>query len=108
MKKTLGTVQAISERLCTEFQKLVSPHPDRPKNNKRLSDNEIKSASEAALNKFYEAAYQERHNHRLSIIGRARVAFTLQQRLLEAGYPSPLVKQVLFSMLLSVFIGDKH
>jgi hypothetical protein len=107
MKKTPGSVQAISERLCNEFQCLIPLRPDKSRHNKTPSNSEIKSASEAALNRFYEAAHQERHNHRLGIIGRARVAFDLQQRLLEVGYPPPLVKQVLIAMLLSVFIGDR-
>ena len=108
MKKTPGSVPAISERLCAEFQRVVPLHPDKPSRNKRPSDNEIKSASEAALDRFYELARQERQNHRLGVIGRARVAFSLQQRLLAAGYPAPLVKQVLFAMLMLVFVGDKY
>ncbi|MGZ4956140.1 MAG: hypothetical protein ACXV8Q_13615 [Methylobacter sp.] len=107
MKKTQGAVQAISERLCDEFQRVVPLHIDKPKRGKRPSDTEIKSTSEAALARFYELAREERHSHRLGVIGRARVAFGLQQRLLEAGYPSPLVKQVLFAMLMLVFVGDK-
>lgn len=108
MNKTQGSVQTISEKLFNEFQRVVPLHPDKPKRGKRPSDNEIKSASEAALGRFYEVARQERHSHRLGVIGRARVAFALQQRLLAAGYPSPLVKQVLFAMLMSVFVGDKR
>ncbi|MGZ4957168.1 MAG: hypothetical protein ACXWAT_15170 [Methylobacter sp.] len=108
MKKNQGSVQAISERLCDEFQRVVPLHIEKPKRGKRPSSDEIKSTSETALARFYEVARQERRTHRLGVIGRARVAFGLQQRLLEAGYPSPLVKQVLFAMLMLVFVGDKN
>lgn len=69
------------------------------------SEDEIKSNSEAALRKFYESARNEIHGSRLGVIARARVAFNLQQRLISAGYAPALVKQVLFSMLISVFVG---
>ena len=49
----------------------------------------------------------EREKHRLGVIARARVAFGLQQRLLAAGYPPALVKQVLFAMLVSAFVGKR-
>ena len=65
-------------------------------------------ATESGLKKFYEAARVEREQHRLGVIGRARVAFALQQRLLAAGYPPAIVKQVLFAMLISAFVGGKE
>lgn len=105
MGKTQSTIQEISEKLCEEFQRAVPLNPSNVKRGKKLSETEIKSASEAALQRFYNAARDERQRNRLGIIGRARVAFALQQRLLQAGYPAPLVKQVLFAMLTSVFVG---
>lgn len=105
MGKTQGLIQEISEKLCEEFQRAVPLHPGKPKRGKKLSDSDVKASTEAALQKFYETARNERQRHRLGVIGRARVAFGLQQRLLQAGYPAPIVKQVLFAMLASVFVG---
>jgi len=108
MGKTQGPIQEISEKLCDEFQRAVPLHPDKIKRGKKLSDSEIKADSEAALKKFYQLAHEERLRHRLGVIGRARVALNLQQRLLKAGYSAPLVKQVLLAMLASVFVGNKR
>lgn len=105
MSKSRGPIQEVGEKLCEEFQLAVPLHPKKFQRRKALSESEIKSASEAALHKFYEAAQHEKQRHKLGIIARARVAFDLQQRLLQAGYPAPLVKQVLFALLASVFVG---
>ena len=108
MQKTPGRIQLISENLCKEFQLAVPLHPDTRKRGKKPSDADIKLASEAALKKFYQVAHEKRLRHSLGVIGRARVAFALQQRLLQLGYPAALVKQVLFAMLTSVFVGSKR
>lgn len=108
MSEATGRIDKICDKLSEEFQRVVPIQPDRVKWGKQFSENEIKSTSEAGLKKFYEAAYQERQRHGLGVIGRARVAFGLQQRLLRAGYPAPLVKQVLFAMLATVFVGGKR
>lgn len=108
MSKTPGLIDQICDKLSEEFQRAVPLQPDQVKRGKRLSESEIKASSEVALKKFYETAYQERQRHGLGVIGRARVAFGLQQRLLQAGYPPPLVKQVLFAMLATVFVGGKR
>ncbi len=107
MEKSPSRVQVASARLSDEFQRLVPLRPDKNQRGKRPSEKEIASSSETGLKKFYEIALAERQSHRLGVIGRARVAFNLQQRLLQAGYPSHLVKQVLFAMLTSSFIGGK-
>jgi hypothetical protein len=60
---------------------------------------------ETALQRFYAEARAQREERRLGIIGRARVAFALQQRLLKAGYPAGLVRQVLFALLAVAFSG---
>lgn len=108
MRKSQGTVQEISERLTAEFQRAVPLHPEKSRKGKKLTEREIAANSEAALKNFFEAALAERSRHQLGIIGRARVAFALQQRLLAAGYSPALVKQVLFSMLAAVFVGDSR
>lgn len=107
MFKAQGRIQGICERLSDAFCSAVPLHPGRVSGRKRPSEAEIALATELGLKKFYEAARAEREQHRLGIIGRARVAFALQQRLLAAGYPPVLVKQVLFAMLVSAFVGSK-
>jgi hypothetical protein len=108
MIKKQGLIDNISEKLCNEFQLAVPLHPDKLKRGKKLSEQDITTSSEVALKKFYLLADQERLSHGLGVIGRARVAFGLQQRLLNAGYGAPLVKQVLLAMLASVFIGSRR
>ena len=107
MQNTPGRIQLICANLSKEFQLAVPLHPDKLKRGKKLSDVDIKLASEAALKKFYQIAREERLRHNLGVIGRARVAFGLQQLLINLGYPAPLVKQVLFAMLTSVFVDSK-
>lgn len=108
MRKTQGIVLEISERLFTEFQHALPLHPEKSRKGKKLTEREIAANSEAALKNFLKAARAERTRHRLGIIGRARVAFSLQQRLLAAGYAPALVKQVLFSMLAAAFVGGSR
>jgi len=101
-----GKIQEISERLSDTFQRLVPLQPI--KGHQRPSVKELAAASEIALKQFYQAAYRERQQHHLGIVGRARVAIQLQKYLLEAGYPPALVKQVLFAMLTAAFVGDEN
>ena len=101
----MGLVQDSGETLVAVFLKAV-PLPDTFAKGKRASSRaDIDRMTQAGLQKFYEAARNERENRRLGLIGRARVAFFLQQRLLAAGYAPELVKQVLFAMLVSAFVG---
>jgi len=103
-----GRIQDICEKLGQEFGRIVPLNPVASNHAKKPSESALRASSEAALQKFYEAAKCERLRNRLGVIGRARVAFGLQQRLLQAGYPAPLVKQVLFALLTSAFCGDKQ
>ena len=105
MAKTHGKIPDSCDRLSNAFQRLVPLHPESLKGRKRPTEIEIKATSERALQQFLEAAREERLQHGLGVIGRARVAFGLQQQLIKAGYPPALVKQVLFAMLLSAFVG---
>lgn len=107
MEKTRGGIREVGEKLCAEFQRVLPLNQSLPKGKKKLTEGEIKHASEAGLKNFYETARAEIRGHRLGIIGRARVAFALQQRLLDLGYSPMLVKQVLFAMLASAFVGNK-
>lgn len=106
MKDEQGTIAAICDRLSQVFNRDV-PHGPMPPGRKRKSVKDLSASVSAGLVKFYEAARCEREKYRLGIVGRARVAFGLQQRLLEAGHPPVLVKQVLFAMLLSAFAGNR-
>jgi hypothetical protein len=108
MGKTQDRIQQISEKLSGDFQRLVPLRPEKGKSGKRPSDEDIRHTSAAALKTFYEEARRERLSHGLGVFGRARVALALQQRLLSAGYPAALVKQVLFAMLTAAFVGDKR
>jgi hypothetical protein len=103
-----GGIPDICDRLCQGFLRVVPLKPDSFKGRKRPSEAELKAATAGALEKFFAMARDERVRHKLGVIARARVAFGLQQRLLNAGYPPPLVKQVLFAMLAAAFTGDKR
>jgi len=107
MKKKLGLIDEISEKLFTEFKAAMALNP-KSKPGKRPTEKDIKADSAAALDTFYRRAEEERNKHRLGIVGRARVAFGLQKRLLEAGYAPALVKQVLLAMLAAVFVGSRR
>jgi len=108
MAKVQGRIQDICERLVEAFRNAVPRQPETAHGRKRLSQKDIAPAVESGLKRFYEAARAEREQHRLGVIGRARVALGLQRRLLDAGYPPALVKQVVFAMLVSAFVGNKH
>lgn len=58
-----------------------------------------------ALGKFNAEARSIRTRFHLGVIGRAMVAYRLQPRLLASGYSPDVVRQLLFSMILSAFIG---
>ncbi|MCX7170537.1 MAG: hypothetical protein NTY41_09675 [Proteobacteria bacterium] len=103
-----GGVLAATDRLTEEFQRLVPLRLERPKGGKLPSTSELAKTTGKALDEFYAAARNVRERDGLGIIGRARVAFGLQQRLLLAGYPSHLIKQVLFAMLTSAFVGARR
>lgn len=101
----MGSVQEAGEALVTVFSKAVPPPDTLAKGKRALSRAEIDKMTQAGLQKLYAAARVERENRRLGLFARARVAFYLQQRLLAAGYAPELVKQVLFAMLVSAFVG---
>jgi hypothetical protein len=106
MKKAKASSEAVCDILFNELQKALAPAPFKSAK-KRPSEQELRVATEASLAKFYERARAVTAEHKLGVIARARVAFGVQQRLLAAGYPAPMVKQVLFAMLVSVFVRSK-
>ena len=100
----MGKIQEISDRLFLVFQEGLSLEHSKSRLGKKPSDRTLKTVADAALAKLYVAAENERKTNHLGILGRARVAFHLQQRMITAGYPLPLVRQVLVSLLMSAFI----
>ncbi len=98
----MGVVKETGDRLAKFFLDVV-PLPSGQIKGKKISPSLI----EAGLQRFYQEARAVRDQNRLGIIGRARVARYVQQQLLVAGYAPDLVRQVLFSMLVSAFIGSK-
>ena len=97
----MGVVQEAGEQLFSSFQTVLPLAAGKQKRPQKLA----LKAVEEGLRKFYAEARAQREQRRLGVIARARVAFYLQQRLIDSGYPSDLVRQVLFAMLLSAFVG---
>lgn len=108
MAKSQGGIEQVCDRLVVVFSGVVPNQGGAVKGKRPVSAKAFSTTVESGLARFYEAARVEREQSRLGVIGRARVALGLQQRLLDAGYPPALVKQVLFAMLLSAFVGKKH
>lgn len=100
----MSKISDSSERLFAAFCDAL-PLRDAFSGRKRPQEKEIRQCVDAGLARFYEAARVERARMRLGVIGRARVAFDLQRRLLAAGYAASLVKQVVFAMLVAAFVG---
>jgi hypothetical protein len=107
MSNTKVKIAEAGERLANEFQRAIPLDP-RSRYGKKPSEAEIQARTQVELAKFYETARAERQKLGLGIIGRARLAFSLQQKLLARGYGATLVKQVLMAMLATVLVGDKR
>ncbi len=101
----MGNVQEISERLFSVFQEGLSPSGDQHRLGRKPSIKALEPIAEAGLARFYAEAARERKKHRPGIIARARIAFHLQKKMVAAGYPLPVVRQVLIAMILSAFIS---
>lgn len=100
----MSVVQEAGELLFSSFQTVLPLAVSAQKAKKKVP---LKTVEEG-LAEFYAQARAQRAQKRLGIINRARVAFYLQQRLISAGYPTELVRQVLFSLLMSSFTGRSH
>lgn len=103
-----GSVSQISDRLAIFFLDAVPLQAVHRKGGRPLSREQLLARVEAGLARFYDAARAERTAHGLGVIGQARVALGLQQRLLAAGYPLQQVRQVLFSMLAAAFVARQR
>lgn len=92
----LGKIADAAVALEESFQRHAPLNPKkRPK----------KEDWAAALERFYRDAAKIREQFRLGLFARAGAAYRLQQRLIAAGYPVAAVRQVVFSLVLKVFIG---
>lgn len=108
MLKFTSSVQNASEQLVETFKQLVPLQPVPPKGSHAVAAEGQSKSNAEPLAKFYECARAERTRLGLGVIGLARLAFGVQQRLLAAGYPPQMVKQVLFAMLTSAFVGKQR
>jgi len=106
-KPSNGVLRA-TDQLTEEFQRLVPLQVEMPKGGRIPTTSELSKTTGKALDEFYAVARNVREQNQLGVVGRARVAFGLQQRLVSAGYPGHLVKQVLFAMLTAAFVGAKR
>lgn len=98
----MNTIEQIGNELFEQFQDILpSPSQRDPKQSARIK----KDGVEGQLDRFYTAARVLRAKHRLGFIGRARVIRRLQSRMMAAGYEGDLVYRVVFSLLLSAFVG---
>jgi hypothetical protein len=97
------SADAVANRLAEKFKELVPLVFEKPKGGK-VAVEKFAKAKASRLGEFYELASEERKKSKLGLIGRARVAFGVQQRLLDSRYPPTLVKQVLLAMLTSAFV----
>jgi hypothetical protein len=100
------SIDAVATRLAEKFKELIPLVFEQPKGGKGAVEKFVK-AKASRLGEFYEAAALERKRAKLGLIGRARVAFGVQQRLLDSHYPPTLVKQVLLAMLTSSFVRSQ-
>jgi len=97
----MSVVQEAGDLLFLSFQSVLPLAVGAQKTKKKVPFKTV----EEGLAQFYAAARTQRAQKRLGVITRARIVFYLQQRLLDAGYAPELVRQVLFSLLMSAFTG---
>lgn len=99
----MGQAQEIGDRLFSLFQSAAPVGCADAKRDR--SPREWERLVGLGLKRLYAEAAVEREKYHLGILGRARVAFHLQNKMMAAGYPPSLVRQVLFSLLVSAFAG---
>lgn len=98
----MGKIQEAGDELFLRFQDIMPP-PSGAAGKRAPSPAAPRVA--AGLERFYAEAKMLRERRKLGIVARARVARHLQGRLLAAGYAPELVSRVVFSLLLSAFVG---
>lgn len=100
-----SVVSDTTGHLVAAFKEIVPLQSDKLDRRKSQTLDDFAKTSAKSLAEFYKVARAESEKNKLGVIGRARVAFGLQQHLLAAGYSPTLVKQVLFAMLATSFTG---
>lgn len=99
----MNAVDHVSQRLFEAFR-LIVPPPAEQKGRNKKSKSHPEDVT-AALRRFNEQAKELRKEYRLGIISRARVVLALQREMSAAGYPVDMSRQVLFSLIVSAFVG---
>ncbi|MEW5862131.1 MAG: hypothetical protein AB1773_00850 [Pseudomonadota bacterium] len=94
----MSRIERAAQELAGAFENLFRARAGRQPNRQRAA-----ALAEERIEEFLRAARVARREYRLGLIGRARVAHRLQQVLLQKGYPAPMVRQVLFAMLVDSF-----
>jgi hypothetical protein len=99
----VSKVQEAGSELFKLFESIVPP-PERRrgKSGSRVSDS---GQIGQALDRFYKEARVLRTRNNLGLIARARVVRHFQSQMIGAGYEAELVHRVIFSLILSAFVG---
>lgn len=95
----MSIVDEISQQLFSIFRESV-PLPSAAQSRK-IKHEEIM----LSLGKFNDEARALRRTHRLGVLARARIILSLQRQFVAAGYPADMSRDVLFSLILSAFVG---
>ena len=99
----MSDVKRISQILMEAFRQIIPP-PAELKATYKRSIARPEGVS-VALEQFNRQAADLRRQHRLGVVSRARIVIALQREMNAAGYPPDLSRQVLFSLVVSAFIG---
>lgn len=74
-------------------------------NTKKIKNIKNKQEWAKSLEQFNGKARSLRLEYRLGWLGRALTAYQFQRNLIAAGHPPEMVRQLVFSMVLSAFVG---
>ncbi|MDP2794195.1 MAG: hypothetical protein Q8O25_08980 [Sulfurisoma sp.] len=97
-------MEEVADHLFEAFCKTLPPNSAAMREYKRKSADDQREMVRKRLDAFFATAREEQERRRLGVIGRARVAYALQKRMLEAGYPRHLTKQILLALVMSAFV----
>ena len=97
----MSAIEEISQQLFSVFKDCIPPPSQWKKQSRRIDPEE----ANRSLGRFYDKARELRKIHRPGILARVRIVLALQQQLLAESYPADMVRQVLFSLILSAFVG---
>lgn len=93
----MNSIQQSSNRLVAYFRDAMP----KPVKGKRLKPEVV----ERAMQRFFNEVREERIRCKFGILSRARLALFVQKGLLADGCEPTLVRQVVFSLLLSALVG---